>query len=241
MRQIVKKIIRAWPWPVTKNERYDRLTKAILRKVLHNDSVCIDVGCYEGDILKLMQQFAPGATHFAFEPIPEKYELLNETFKGSTEIFPYALGNKNESTIFHHVVTNHTYSGLRPREYKREEEILAINVIQKKLDDVISLDTPIHFIKIDVEGGEYGVLQGAEATLAKWKPYLLFEHGLGGADRYDTKPGDVYDYLAGKLRYTICLISDYLDDPSTKGLSLKEFEDQFYQRRNYYFFAFHRL
>ena len=107
----LKKVVKFWPWPLTVNERYDRQTEAVIKTVCKPDSVCIDVGCYEGEILSLMMKYAPGAHHIAFEPIPEQYKLLKEKFGDRADIYPFALGNENTETTFNHVISNPTYSG----------------------------------------------------------------------------------------------------------------------------------
>jgi hypothetical protein len=37
----------------------------------------------------------------------------------------------------------------------------------------------VDFIKIDVEGGELLVMKGAAGIMKKYKPVVIFEHGLG--------------------------------------------------------------
>jgi FkbM family methyltransferase len=231
MREFLKKLIHAWPWPLTLNERYDRQTKAVIRKVCKPDSVCIDVGCFKGDILAAMIDAAPAARHKAFEPVPQQYAFLKDHFSQQTDIFPYALGDENKKTTFHHVVSNPTYSGLQQRQYKGEETINEIEVDVRKLDDVIPADTPITLIKIDVEGGEYDVLQGATATIKKWQPYIIFEHGLGGAD--------MYDLLVETHGYLVCLMGDFLKNENTAGFTRAAFEEQFWKGTDCYFLAVH--
>ena len=51
-------------------------------------------------------------------------------------------------------------------------------------------------IKIDVEGADLQVLQGAQRTLAAHRPSSP-EHGLGSADHYDTCPEDFDALLTG--------------------------------------------
>ena len=237
MREFLKKIVHVWPWPLTLNERYDRQTKAVIKKVLKSDSLCIDVGCFKGEILQAMIDSAPNVHHKAVEPVPQQYVFLKEQFGNKADIFPYALGNENKQTTFHHVVSNPTYSGLQQRQYKGEETINEIAVEVRKMDDVIGQDTPITLIKIDVEGGEHDVMQGAVAILNKWHPYLIFEHGIGGADKYGVKPSDVYDLLVNTLGYRICLMGDYLKKETTEGFTRAAFEEQFWKGTDCYFLA----
>lgn len=234
MREFLKRIIRLWPWPLTQNERYDRQTKAVIRKVCKRDSICIDIGCYKGEILKVMMDHAPDARHIAFEPIPEQYDFLQKKFGSKADIFPFALGDENKETSFQHVISNPTYSGLQRRQYKGEEEIREIIVQERRLDDVIAENRPVTLIKIDVEGGEFNVLKGAERILKQWKPYLIFEHGIGGSDKYGVDPKDIYTLLH-EAGYKISLMGNYLNQENIKGFSLAEFENEYNLRLNCYF------
>jgi FkbM family methyltransferase len=234
-RNSLKRVVNVWPWPLTVNERYDRQTEAVIKKLCKPDSVCIDVGCFKGEILTLMQKYAPYARHIAFEPIPQQYNYLKKKFGEKASIFPYALGDENKETTFNYVVSNPTYSGLIKREYKGEEKIIEIKVQVRKLDEIISTDISVRLLKIDVEGGEYDVLRGGIKTLKKWRPYLIFEHGVGAADKYGVSPGDLYRLLVRDLGYTICLMEDYLKNEKVIGFSLTEFEEQFWKGRNCYF------
>lgn len=237
MKKFLKWLIHMWPWALTQNERYDRQTKAIIKRVCSNDTVCVDIGCYQGDILKLMIEEAPHARHFAFEPIPEKFAELQNVFGKKAEVYPFALGNENKQTVFNHVLSNPTYSGLQKREYKGSETIHEIPVEVRRLDEVIPSEVPIRLIKIDVEGGELDVMKGAKNTLSKWKPVLIFEHGIGGADKYGVVASDMYDFLVNELGYRICLMKDYLKNPNTPGFTKSEFDNQFWKKLNCYFIA----
>ena len=237
MKSFLKWLIHIWPWALTQNERYDRQTKAVIRRVCTNDTVCIDVGCYRGEILKLMMSEATDARHIAFEPIPEKYSHLKKEFGSKADIYPYALGDENKKTVFNHVVSNPTYSGIKKRTYKGEETIVEIPVEVRRLDDVVDSNVPIKLIKIDVEGGELDVMRGARNILSRWKPVLIFEHGIGGSDNYGVVAADVYNFLVRDLGYRISLMDDFLKNPNTPGFTKSQFEDQFWKKLNCYFIA----
>ena len=237
MRETIKSIIRIWPWPLTRNEKYDRQTKAILKKVLAPDSICIDVGCFRGEILSEMLTHAPDARHIAFEPIPSQFEFLKLHFGSKADIYPYALGKENKQTTFQHVISNPTYSGLRQRSYVQDEQIEEITVQERRLDDIVNPDEPVRLVKIDVEGGELDVILGGTKTLKKWKPFIIFEHGAGGADKYGVGPEDLYNVLVKDIGYSLCLMGDYLKNENTKGFTIHEFSEQFWSKKNCYFLA----
>lgn len=240
MRDLLKIIIRRWPWPLTLNETYDRQTRAVIRAVCRPDSICIDIGCFKGDILQYMLDAAPDARHIAFEPVPRQFDGLKARFGNCVDLYPFALGQENSTTTFQHVVSNPTYSGLKQRQYKGEEQIEEIPVEVRRLDDVISPAIPVRLMKIDVEGGEYGVLSGAHDVLQRWHPILIFEHGLGAADQYGVSPGEVYDLLTKTHGYRVGLMVNYLKQQETfSGLPKEVFEHQFWKGINCYFIAVH--
>jgi hypothetical protein len=96
-------------------------------------------------------------------------------------------------------------------------------------------DANIRFMKIDVEGGELGVLRGGFGLLARCRPFIVFEHGLGGSDFYGTRPQDVWDVLVDGVGLEINLMRRWLD--GSKPLSRDEFADEFDSGRNFYFMA----
>jgi len=78
-----------------KNRQYDIQTLEVMKRILHIDSNCVDVGCHQGSILREMLHFAPKGTHFAFEPLPEMYQGLLESFGNLANIhlYDYALSD----------------------------------------------------------------------------------------------------------------------------------------------------
>jgi hypothetical protein len=125
---------------------------------------------------------------------------------------------------------------MKKRKYdKPNETVEEIRVTMTRLDDIVSKDLPIHFIKIDVEGAELQVMRGAMSTIRKYKPTIVFEHGLGAADCYGTTPEDIYDLLATQCDLRISLMTRWLS--GKEPLSRKEFSEEFNSGRNYYFMA----
>lgn len=225
---------------VDKNRMYDRQTSEVMRRVLREETHCVDVGCHRGSILQEMLRFSPRGQHFAFEPLPGMYADLRKAFGGRANVHLHecALSDVAGTTSFQHVVSNPAYSGLRRRRYDRpHEQLQEIQVRTERLDAIVPADTRIGFIKIDVEGGELQVLRGAARTIRTSRPVIVFEHGLGGADYYGTHPGDVHDLLAGECGLRLFVMADWLAGPGTASLSRQAFCEQFSSGSQYYFMA----
>ncbi len=214
---------------------YDRCTVRIMSKVLTKTSNCVDAGAHKGEILAHMLRFAPNGTHFAFEPLPDFAAKLRREFP-DVGVFEVALSDTQGTAEFRNVVNNPAYSGLRERRYpSKNERIELIRVQTRRLDDLLPDGTRIDFIKADIEGAEFAMFSGATGTIRTYKPYIVFEFGLGGAAYYGIKPEMVYDLLVGQCGLRISLLQDWL--VGREPLSRERLIEQFDRHLNYYFLA----
>ncbi len=236
VKEILKSILIFFHIDLTKNIKYDRLTTSILKRVLKPDSNCIDVGCHKGEILNLMIKCSPKGKHYAFEPIPYLFNDLELNFKNRVNIYPYALSDSTGETSFQLVKNAPAYSGIKKRRYDIEKpEIEEIKVELNTLDTIIPTDVEIHFIKIDVEGGEFGVMKGAKELLKRNRPIIIFECGLGASEFYNTNPLALYDFLTQDIGLNIYTLNSFLK--GNKSLKANEFERNFKLNTEYYFVA----
>jgi FkbM family methyltransferase len=137
----------------------------------------------------------------AYEPIPELAAGLRRTFPG-VEVRQAALSNHSGSSTFEHVRgIAEGCSGFvvctAPPDYL--DDVEQIEVRLERLDDTIAADAPLALIKIDVEGAEQQVFEGAIQTLGRTRPTILFEHTFAASSTYGTQPADVFDLLTGEI------------------------------------------
>jgi FkbM family methyltransferase len=224
---------------IDKNSYYNKLTDAVMERILTPTSVCIDAGCNRGNVLKQMTTLAPQGKFFAFEPIPDLYEQLTQKFTSNNiKLFQLALSDRESVSTFNYVISNPSFSGLKKRKYDRpEEKDTEITVQTNSLDSILRAESIEHidFIKIDVEGAEYLVMKGAVECIRRCKPYIVFEHGKGGTDCYGVGPEDVFRLLCDECGLRISLLSDWL--LGKKTLTHSEFCEQYHTGKNYYFLA----
>ena len=223
-------------WPVTRNLKYDILTKKILQRLLDATSNCVDVGAHKGEILDLFLQFAPKGSHTAFEPIPHLNEALKNKYSDRVDLYPFALSNRSGSMLFNVVLNDIAYSGLQRREYKTAQpKIEAIEVEVRQLDQVLSArKAPITLLKIDVEGGELDVLKGAHAILLSDKPHIVFEFGKGASEFYGTMPHHVHELLHSH-HYEIWTLEDFWKN--RHPLTFEQLLSAYESGSDYYFVA----
>jgi FkbM family methyltransferase len=236
IKDIVRKILIKLPFPLTENIKTDQQTNRLLSQILKPDSNCIDVGCHKGEIMDEIIKNASNGEHFGFEPIPYLFNNLLTKYKNKkVTIYPYALSNIEGKSQFNLVTTNPAYSGLMKRNYDRPEEDTTIDVEVKLLDNLIDPTLKIDFIKIDTEGAELLVLQGASSIMTKWKPTVLFEFGLGASDVYGTTPKDIFHYFNSK-GLSIYTLKSCLSKEKT-NLTLEEFDETYHSKLDYIFVA----
>ena len=236
LKTLIKQVLNFLHLDLTKNLTYDRLTKKIIKKFIQKSHNCVDVGCHKGEILIQLIKQAPNGKHYAFEPIPYLYQNLKEQFNDKATILPYAVSNLNGDTLFQLVKNAPAYSGIRKRKYEIQNPNIEEIIVEKRtLDSIIPENEIINFIKIDVEGGEFDVLKGAENLLKKHKPIILFECGKGASDHYDTSPNDLFDFLNKEIGLEIYTLQSFIKEQ--KSLSKSEFEHYFETSTEYYFIA----
>ena len=189
VKSIVKKV-----FPVTLNQRYDKQTKRIMQIVLEDESTFIDVGSHKGEVLELALKISKKGKHFAFEPIPYLFHKLNDKYGTKCEVLNYGLSDQKKQSSFQHVTTNPAYSGIKKRTYPKEEQVETIQIQLDTLDNQLKQHDRVDMIKIDVEGAELEVLRGAKKIIEKFHPIIVFEHGLGASDHYNTSPEDILNF-----------------------------------------------
>lgn len=217
---------------------YDVQLSQVAARVLKPSSVCIDIGAHKGLILDVLIRYAPRGLHHAFEPLPYLARLLRRKYIGNphVKLYDVALSDTVGSTTFY---INKASLGLSSLSAPADgdsgfAEIEACTVAVARLDDLLPEARP-DLIKIDVEGAELGVLRGALKLLARSRPVVAFEHGVGCADRFGTTPEDVFELFAG-LDLQVSLQARYL--ANEPPLSRSEFCDEFYSHSNYFFIAY---
>ncbi|HWK27395.1 MAG TPA: FkbM family methyltransferase [Solirubrobacter sp.] len=164
----------------------------------------VDVGSNHGALLAEMLRVAPQGHHVAFEPIPELAADLRARFP-TAEVHEAAASNVTGTATFSHVRAADGWSGLkfRPLPTGADGDVVEIEVRLAPLDELLDPDVPRALIKIDVEGAEQQVIEGALETLKAQRPTVIFEHGLGSANVFGTTPDDIHGLLVGEIGYRI--------------------------------------
>jgi FkbM family methyltransferase len=194
-----------WLHPPTSAVLAERRDLALMRQIcrckLTEISNCIDIGANIGRVTRMFTQIAPRGTHHAFEPIPRLASRLDRRFQ-QVHVHHMALGHQTGEVTFFQQIRNHPQSSLKaPQEH--DDDVEPITIAIARLDEVIDSSLRIDLIKIDVEGAEYQVLQGAAATIERSRPYIIFEYGPGAMETFAISPGMIHSLLTQRFALQI--------------------------------------
>lgn len=126
----------------------------------------------------------------SFEPLEEVTARINELDRENIEIHNIALSNCESNLTFYIPIVDEkpitSRASLEPQEPPFEERRVKVRTLD-------SFDfSDVDLIKIDVEGHEYSVLEGAVLTLQRCRPILLIEI----EQRHISRPiEDVFDLV----------------------------------------------
>lgn len=181
--------------PTAKRDRLDNEhLRLLMAFYLREDANCIDIGAHSGAVLREIVRCAPRGRHIAYEPLPEFAERLAREFP-AVDVRNAAVSNQAGEATFYRIRDDPMQSGLHRRTNAESVPADALTVKIEKLDDSLPEGYAPSLIKIDVEGGERQVIEGAIETIARHAPIVCFEHGPGAEDQYGTSPQLVYDLL----------------------------------------------
>ncbi len=212
------------------DRREERSLRALLAAHLSADSNGVDVGAYRGRVLAELVRAAPRGRHIAYEPLPHLHARLVKRFP-SVDVRLAALSNVTGDSPFTYVADLPAYSGLKRRSYPRQVATRTMMVRTDTLDRSLPPGYVPALIKVDVEGAEGLVLEGAIETLRRYRPIVVFEHGKGGADHYGTTPVDIFRLLCSEARLRV------YDLLGCGPYSLRQFEETFARNDRWNFVA----
>lgn len=166
-----------------------------LDKIVPNDAVTIDVGAncglYTRELARLSRRV------HAFEPSHQMADVLRQTSAANVEVHEIALSDhEGEADLLipqSEQGAVHGLASLEPQLALSAKSCVALHVPLARLDSLIQ--EQVEFMKIDVEGHELSVLNGAVGILERSQPVFLVE----AEDRHrDAATESVFEFFRDK-------------------------------------------
>ncbi|MEA2622411.1 MAG: hypothetical protein QOH61_1321 [Chloroflexota bacterium] len=175
---------------------------AIFDELVRKGDVVADVGAHRGVYADRLSRLVgrQGRVH-AFEPNPDGRRVLEAVarHRGNLTIHPTALSDRaGTATLMRPVTDGERVDAMgslsNPVVEAAPHDSLEVPVA--RLDDELASEPGrVALVKIDVEGHEQSVLQGAEGLLASSRPFLVMEI----EQRHRTQPlAETFDWLLSR-------------------------------------------
>ena len=157
-----------------------RLSRLILSHS-REGACCIDVGANYG-FLSIMMSLAvgPAGKVFSFEPDPFVFRVLEKnisdnSLKSICSVYEAAVVAEHEAGEHHEAIPSAT--------------LIKIDEFMSTRSEVVEL------LKIDVDGGDYGVLLGAQSVLKRFHPVVIVEMTSNESEIYNLLVDAGYEYI----------------------------------------------
>lgn len=169
--------------------------RRLMRRLCDRARTSLDVGAHRGDYT--MEMVSASRRVVAFEPIPELVAKLRDLARGAPGemlVEPVALSNASGTAVLripHGKPGSSTLEteNLHVAKLAASERVEEISVPLRRLDEYGYDDVQI--VKIDVEGHQLAMLEGAAETFARCMPHVLIEidnaHAADALDTVDAK------------------------------------------------------
>jgi FkbM family methyltransferase len=153
------------------------------------NAIVLDCGANIGDLKLSLDELGVNSLYIAFEPSPSEYECLTKNAPNS-KVYNIGLWNKQAELDFYISTMNADSSFIEPDAYSGK-----ITIPAKRLDEVYLSESIIDLLKLEAEGAEIEVIEGAEGILSKTR-YIAADLGFERKGK-STLP-DVTNYLLQK-------------------------------------------
>ena len=186
--------------------------KRVIRTLFYDDInkpfKILDVGANRGQSIEFFQEILPRYEIISFEPNPDLFQNLQNSGYRNVTLFQLALSDFTGKSLFYvsplHLTSTLKYPNVNSSFHKLKSKILGldpsemyrpIEVAVETIDNLILGDTTkIVFMKIDVEGAEFQVLQGAKNLIAQ-KTLRVIQIERHHNDLRDDEYSKIQDYL----------------------------------------------
>lgn len=180
----------------------DKEVESCLLFFRQTPTIICDVGANRGAYTAKAMEFAPEARYFLFEPAAVNIDHLRQRFKSAhnVSIIPMALSNSpGEATLYAEASGAETGSMARAHEHNSPAANDHLETISTARIDTFwseltsSSQGIVDWVKIDVEGYEFSVLEGFGDKIANTR-VVQFEYGARNIDTH-TNLRDFWDFF----------------------------------------------
>jgi FkbM family methyltransferase len=204
LRALMTPPSRYYKWRIAEETVQGEPELALLKELMPDGGTAIDVGANQGFFAYALAAVADRVV--AFEPNPDYALFSRIMLRGKAEVHRLAISNKAGRATFHVPISKegvvlHLAGSLDETHTRLFETVRHYEVEIRTLDEFGF--TNVGFIKVDVEGTERDVLDGARTIILRDRPALVLEL-LSGTH---ADPGAVTKSICDDFGYDAYLVT----------------------------------
>lgn len=196
-----------------------------LQSFLKPEMTLFDVGANQGEYSLFSAKRLTNGKVYAFEPVSVYYHQLstNKILNKFTNLETYSFGLSDQEgalPVYMEEVDSATQNEGLASLFKGGARTRLVETIELRILDRVVDQLKLHrldFIKIDVEGAELNVLQGAKETIMRYRPTIMVEISSKTFEVAGYCQQHILDYFT-VLNYAPFLITKKGDLAPTKSL-----------------------
>lgn len=151
---------------------YERDVLDAIKKNIPTEGVILDIGANIGNHTVFFSKECNAKKIYAFEPVGKTFEILQKNIcinnlEKVVELYNAGIGSINGKAELEHFDADNFGSSRIVASENGSIQLMSI--------DEMNFNEQIKFVKIDVEGGEYNVLEGMKKRLMLDKPSIFIE------------------------------------------------------------------
>ncbi|TSA44767.1 FkbM family methyltransferase [bacterium] len=213
-------------WNIFFSGNYEKNVTDIFEKLIKPGFTAVDAGAYIGTHTLVMAKLV-GETGrvLAFEPNPDVAGKLDENIRlnnfANVKVFRLALSDKEGKM--------HLFTYGDQMLDKGTSSLYELNNLEDKFEvEVFTLDRVVRdeklarldLIKIDTRGSDLPIIRGAEGSIKKFNPFVVFEYNADNWSHSGSKWEEAGDFFSGN-NYSLFLIgksglTPIMEEPKVK-------------------------
>lgn len=178
---------------------YESNEMQMIKNLLEEQDTFFDIGAHLGWYSINLAKHYKNAKFYAFEPVPNTYSLLkrNISINRLENILSFNFGLSNEQRITKFFYSETGSAVASERDIFDVQTLDRVTCELKTLDNFVETEKirKIDFIKCDVEGSEFLVINGGEKSIQKFLPILFIEQVEDWCNKFNYTTSELTSFL----------------------------------------------
>ena len=222
MKDLINKLLNKFGYSIVNSKQILNVSSEyIIKNIFNRNSklIIFDIGAHVGQSARKFSRLFSNSKIYSFEPAPKEYEILIQQNIKNFEAFNFGFSNQKSYEKFL-VNSKSATSSLLPLS-ENSRKVWGIETLSNKETIYCNFDTVdsfcsennikiIDFMKIDVQGSEYLVLDGARDLLSSKNIKVIQLEVILGDTYKGQKTIGYYINLLESYEYKLKTFSDFV-------------------------------